>query len=354
MISDPETLDPALQVRTVDTHTAGEPTRILQAGTDIPTLSGESVRAKRDVFANEYDHLRELLMQEPRGHDNMFGAVVVEPTVSAADLGVFFMDGDGYLDMCGHGTLGVVTAMIELGKLESSTIVQVETPAGVVTTHPDCTGGRVDQVTLENVESFVYDRTTVPVSFLEAPLAVTVVYAGNFIGLVDSEQLNVPLDTARIDAWVDRGLEIRSAVNEALDIVHPFSGDPAEVSITEFYETTPTSDRSFVIFGDGQVDRSPCGTGTCAKMALLHDAGELAVGDSYPHESPIGTQFEGRIVDTYTRDGTTVTVPTVTGSAYITGMHTFVRTENDQLTGFRIGGDTPTEKDPTLVRDSHE
>lgn len=132
------------------------------------------------------------------------------------------------------------------------------------------------------------------------------------------------------------GLEIRDAVNETLEIVHPITGEPSEVSITEIYESSDNADHSIVVFGDGQVDRSPCGTGTCAKMALLHDAGQLAADEPYVHESVVGTRFEGRIIETKQQDGVTLILPTITGSARITGKHTFVKDPRDSITSLSI------------------
>ncbi|QFU84767.1 proline racemase family protein [Natronorubrum aibiense] len=324
---------------TVDTHTAGEPTRILLDGLDRSTLTGDSVRMKRKSFAEQYDWVRELLMREPRGHDDMFGAVVVEPHEEIADLGVFFMDSEGYLDMCGHGTIGIVSALVELGHLPAEPTINVETPAGVIETRPQYANGRVERVTIQNVDSFVYDTATVPVSFSDSPLRVDVVYAGNFFALVDSEQLNASVDTTQTDDFVDWGLEIRNAVNNELEIVHPFSGKPDAVSITEIYESSDDVDRSIVVFGDGQVDRSPCGTGTCAKMALLYETGHLSVDEPYLHESVVGTRFEGQIVETKQRDDITLIVPTITGSARITGKHTFVKDPRDPIMSLSISSD---------------
>jgi len=321
---------------TVDTHTEGEPTRILLDWLDGSPLAGDSIRAKRESFADEYDWVRELLMREPRGHDDMFGAVVFEPHVDDADIAVFFMDSEGYLDMCGHGTIGVVSAFLDLGYLSHDSLIRVETPAGIVEARPEYDKDGVERVTIQNVESFVYGSTTVPVSFLQSPLRVDVVYAGNFFALVDSDQFGVGVDTTRTDEFIDWGLEIRDAVNDELDIVHPFTGDPGSISITEIYESSAEADRSIVVFGDGQVDRSPCGTGTCAKMALLHDAGKLSTDEPYVHESIIGTRFEGRITETKQRDGVTVVVPTITGTARITGKHTFVKDSRDPMTSLRI------------------
>lgn len=329
-------IDTDASFTTIDTHTEGEPTRIVLEGIDTSTLGGDSVRKKRDAFADTHDWVRELLMKEPRGHDDMFGAVLVEPQRDVADLGVFFMDSQGYLDMCGHGTIGVVFALLELGQLTPQQSIHVETPAGIVEARPQYTETGVDTITIQNVQSFVYDEVTVAVPFREAPLHVDVVYAGNFFALVDSDQLDVPVDTTYTDEFIEWGLEIRDAVNDKLDIVHPLTGEPGIVSITEIYGSPTDVDRSIVVFGDGQVDRSPCGTGTCAKMTLLHDAGQLEIDEPYLHESIVGTQFEGRLVATEERNGSTVTTPLITGTARITGQHTFVKDPKDPITGFSI------------------
>ncbi|MBP1986739.1 proline racemase family protein [Halolamina salifodinae] len=331
-----ETLPTEETFTTLDTHTAGEPTRILLDGFDPSTLEGESVRAKRDSFADRYDRVRELLLKEPRGHDNMFGAVLVEPHADDAALGVFFMDSKGYLDMCGHGTIGVVAALVKLGQLSSDQTIQVETPAGVVEAELQYADGGVEAVTIEMVDSFVYETVTVSVPFLDSPLEVDVVYAGNFFAMVDCQQLEGSLETARTAQFVEWGLAIREAINEELDIVHPFTDEQAQVSITEIYESGDDADRSIVVFGNGQVDRSPCGTGTCAKMALLHEAGKLSVGEPYAYESIIGTRFQGRLIDASEQNGITVTTPTITGSAWITGTHTFVKEPRDQMDGFTL------------------
>ncbi|GAA0307413.1 proline racemase family protein [Halarchaeum salinum] len=324
---------------TIDTHTGGEPTRIIVDAADQFTLAGDTVRSKRDSFAEDSDWVRDLLIREPRGHDDMFGAVVVEPEDDCADIAAFFMDSKGYLDMCGHGTIGVVSALIELGELSSASTVCVETPAGLVKTHPEYDdNGGVERVVVQNVDSFVYNSFEVPVSFLKTPLSVDVVYAGNFFVLVDSEQLSRPLETTYTDEFIEWGLEIRQAVNNECDIVDPRTGEHAAVAITEIYEHASDVDRSVVVFGDGQIDRSPCGTGTCAKMALLYEEGKLSVDQAYPYESIIGTRFEGKIVDSTDRNGTIVVTPTVAGSAYITGKHTFIKDSRDPLQSLRISG----------------
>lgn len=328
------------RIETIDTHTGGEPTRLITNGLDRSKFEGGSVADQRDAFAETHDWVRELLMKEPRGHDDMFGAVRVPSEAEDADLGLFFMDNDGYLDMCGHGTIGVVTALIELGELESDSPLCVETPAGVVSARPTIEDGHVESVAVQNVRSFVYGETTVTVETRDRNRAIDVdiVYAGNFFAMVDADDVGLSVDVTDATEFVDFGLKIREVVNDALDITHPITGESDSISITEFYRSGQDADRNVVVFGDGSIDRSPCGTGTCAKMTLLHDKGQLAVGKDYVHESVIGSRFTGRLCDVAERDGVTVTTPEVTGSAHITGQHVFVNRPNDSRSSFSVAG----------------
>ncbi|WP_138005217.1 proline racemase family protein [Halalkalirubrum salinum] len=322
-------------VETIDTHTAGEPTRIVVGGIDQTSLRGECVADKRDRFKTHHEDLRELLMCEPRGHDGMFGAVVVQPTIPAADVGMFFMDAGGYLDMCGHGTIGAITALIETGQLHAAGQIVVETPAGLVRTRPTVSGSRVKRVAVENVDSFVLEKKTVSVSEI-CDVPVDIVVAGNVFALVNAASIGVALDREATTELIDLGVAIREAINNAGVIVNPLTQDPREVSIVELYETDDGVDRNAVIFGDGQLDRSPCGTGTCAKMTLLYEHGALDVDEPYHYESLLGTRFVGRLRDVTERNGVVVTVPEVSGTAFITGKHTFFRNEDDTLGGFSL------------------
>lgn len=328
------------QIETIDTHTGGEPTRLITDGLDRTQFEGGSVTDQRDAFAETHDWARELLMKEPRGHDDMFGAIQVPPQSNDADIGLFFMDSDGYLDMCGHGTIGVVTALIELGKLEPRSPLLIETPAGIITARPTITDGHVENVTVRNVRSFVHSETTITVRTDndERKLDVAIVYAGNFFAMVNADDVEYSVDAADVDKFVDLGLQVRAAVNDAVDIVNPITGKPSTVSITEFYRTGRDADRNVVVFGDGSIDRSPCGTGTCAKMTLLHDRGQLDIGERYVHESIIGSRFSGRLCDVEECNGVTVTTPEVAGSAYITGQHTFMSCQDDPQGGFSVAG----------------
>ncbi|WP_367176983.1 proline racemase family protein [Haloarcula rubripromontorii] len=313
---------------TVDTHTGGEPTRIVLDGVEADTLSGETVREKRDRFAATADNIRKLLMQEPRGHADMFGAVPV-PT-DRADLGVFFMDTDGYLDMCGHGLIGVVTALIEQGELPETPELTVETPAGLVDVTVEIADGVVRRVAFENVDSYVCE--TVPVEQDGNPVEARIVYSGNYFAVVDADSLGVTLDGEYATQCIEPALELRRAVNDATP-EDPVTGARVAVSAVEL---TASGDRSCVVFADGSVDRSPCGTGTCARLTLHHADGGLAIGERVEVTGPVGSTFEGYISDTSVVNGVTVTSPVVSGTAHITGEHTFYRTDDDTLGSFTL------------------
>lgn len=314
---------------TVDTHTAGEPTRIVTGGIEWPDTA-DSISAYREHFKTEYDWVRELLLKEPRGHAGMFGAIPVFEVETPAAFGVFFMDQTGYLDMCGHGTIGVVTALIETGRIDSDDEVLIETPAGIVRTDPVVSDGRVESVTVENVPAFVVEHVEVAVEPFGS-VDVDVVSAGNLFALVAAESIGLDVADPEAAAFVDAGIAIRDAVNRAGVI----EGSRA-VELTELYWTVDGIDRNITVFGDGMVDRSPCGTGTCAKMALLYDAGSLAVGERYRNESVIGTRFNGEIRGVDERDGRAMIRPAITGSAYVTGEHRFVLDRDDPLGGFTL------------------
>jgi len=332
-------------VETIDTHTAGEPTRIILEGVDNE-YRGESVASQRDRFAETSDWIRELLMCEPRGHDDMFGAVPTDTTDPRADLGLFFMDSQGYLDMCGHGTIGAITALLETGRLEPRDELVVETPAGLVRTVPTMTDdGSVEAVTIRNVDSFVCEQVAVPLerSGETATVPVDLVYAGNLVGLVDVDHLGLAVVPENVPTFVDLGMTLREHLATDHPITHPFTGEEETTSILEFYERGGGADgvdRNVVVFGNGQVDRSPCGTGTCAKMTLLHEQGELGIDEPYPYESVIGTRFTGRLLEARAREGYTVTTPEVSGQAHVIGHHTFVRGRRDDLEPFSFSSES--------------
>lgn len=326
-------------IETIDTHTGGEPTRIITGGLNREAFEGGTVREQRDKFAEEFDHLREFLMEEPRGHDDMFGAITVPPSRDEADLGLFFMDNEGYLDMCGHGTIGVVTALIETGRLEAKSQLRIETPAGVVSARPEMSeDGRVERVAVQNISAYVIDRVEVTLSLDGGTVVVPadVVHAGNVFALVPASAVDLAVATENTDEFVELGLEIRKTINREVDLRDPLSGERTTVDITEFYESDDDADRNVVIFGEGQVDRSPCGTGTCAKMTLLHDEGVLDIDEPYQYESVIGTRFEGKLRNYEEKEDTRVMTAEVAGSAYIVATHEFLRDSEDPVPSFNV------------------
>lgn len=310
-----------LVVETLDTHTAGMPTRIL-IGWPGEDPDVDTVTAQRDAFIREHDHIRRLVMCEPRGHRSMYGAVPV-PTGTAADLGVFFFDAHKYADMCGHGTIGVVTALIESGRLDPAPDLTIATPAGLVRTRQEIDDGIVRSVAVNNVESTVFGSTTLRDSIL-GRIEIDIVAAGNVFGLVDATAIGLDVTVDHLDRFRHLGPRLLEQLATVGSDEHP------EVTHLQFY----AGERNVVVSGDGLFDRSPCGTGTCARMALHCDQGELAIDEPFRHESIIGTEFQGWLSDRTERDGRTTVVPWVSGAAYLTGEHRFVLDPLDPLTPF--------------------
>ncbi len=327
-------------ITTVDSHTAGEPTRIVTGG--VPHIPGETMIAKKIWLQENLDHLRKMLMWEPRGHRDMFGAVLTSPTSVDADVGVIFMDNGGYLDMCGHGSIGAVTVLVDTGMIplpprENNEILDLilDTPAGKINARIQIENSKVKAVTIRNVPAFVYKKVFLELSDI-GKITVHISYGGNFFALVEACDLNITLLPGNIKQLQHRGMEIRDKINREHTITHPGTGRKAQVDLVEIYEDSPQP-KNVVIFGAGQIDRSPCGTGTCAKMALLHEKGLLNLNQPYVHESIFGTTFTGRLIQETTVGGLRAVVPEIEGRAFITGIHQFVIDREDPVgNGFSI------------------
>jgi len=324
-------------ITAVDTHTAGEPTRVVTGGT--PCIRGNTMQEKKQWMATNCDYLRKMLMWEPRGHRDMFGAVITEPASDDADIGVVFMDSGGYLDMCAHGSIGVATVLVETGIIRCENLTSnqerqfiLDTPAGEVYARAKMENGKVSAVTIRNVPSFLYSSLSIRVKSAK-DVPVDIAYGGNFFALVAARNLDVKVNPREIKRLIEFGVDIRETVNKEVDIVHPATRNQDKVALVEIFEETRPP-RNAVIFGVGQVDRSPCGTGTCAKMAVLHAKNKLAVGQTYRYRSILGTEFQGRIVGETKVGDYEAIVPEVTGSAYIIGIQQFVMEEEDP---FRYG-----------------
>jgi len=331
-------------IQAVDTHTMGEPTRIVTGG--IPRIPGETMAAKRDHLAGHADRLRTAIMFEPRGHNDMFGAIITEPCRKEADFGIIFMDGGGYLNMCGHGTIGAMTVAVETGMVEPVepvTQVVLEAPAGLVRGEVRVVQGRVREVSFTNVPSFMY-RADVAI---EVPglgeIQVDIAFGGNFFILVPARALGLAIEPGRLRELESLALRIREIVNRTIPIRHPELEHICSADLVEIHGPAVNPEahaRNVVIFGDSaspNVDRSPCGTGTCAKMAALHYRGQLGIGEDFISESILGTLFRGRLTGTAKVGDYDAVIPRITGSAYITGFNHLVIDERDPLKhGFKL------------------
>ncbi len=322
-------------VSTIDTHTAGEPTRTVIGG--IPHIPGNSMIEKMEFLKGKHDDLRTALMFEPRGHEVMSGVVITSPCREDADVGAIFIEVGGYLPMCGHDTIGCCTALISAGMVavtEPVTTISLDTPAGLVTAEAVVEGGSVKEVSFRNVPAFLFDADVGLRVSGYGDVVVDVAYGGNFYALVEAERVGVQLRPGQACELVRAAHAVRSAVNEKLRVQHPEKEFIHGVTHVEFYgpPTVPEADaKNAVVILPGSIDRSPCGTGTSAKLAMLHAKGELGVGQNYVHESIIGTTFRAEVVDTAYVGRYAAIIPQITGQAYVTGMHQFVIDPADPL-----------------------
>jgi proline racemase len=340
----------------VDSHTEGEPTRVVIGG--IPAIPGKDMVEKRRYLEEHLDHIRTSIMLEPRGHNDMFGSILTAPTRPEAHLGIIFMDGGGYLNMCGHGTIGAVTVALEMGLIEaagSEMEVVLEAPAGLVRCRATLEGERVTGVSFTNVPAFLYRQDAVvflPRKVMEenlpgialkgdadtVPVTLDIAFGGNFFAIVPAADYGISLAPDNASRLIRLGMEVMEAVNEQVPVQHPELPHINRVDLTEFSRNEgPNFYKNAVVFGLGQLDRSPCGTGTCAKMASLHRRGKLAVGDTFIHDSILNTRFYGKILGTTTVGELPAVIPEITGAAFITGINQFILDDADPLTrGFSL------------------
>jgi len=335
-------MNPAEPVRVVDSHTEGMPTRVVLSG--VEALPGSNMLERRAAFEAGHDHLRTFLMYEPRGHAAMSGAILQPPTRPDADVAVLFIEVSGCLAMCGHGTIGVATVLVEEGLVavtEPVTRVHLEVPAGLVVADVEVEAGRARAVTITNVASFVHATdVTLDVPGI-GPLVVDIAFGGNFYAIVPAERLGIPLEPAREQDLIRVGMAVVSAADRQVAPVHP--EDDRIRGIEHLIVTGPGDDgaagdgpvdgRSATVIHPGWIDRSPCGTGTSARMALLHHRGELALDTPYVHASFIDSRFEGRLIGTTTVGPHAAVIPTVRGRAWVTGRAEFVLDPTDPFPG---------------------
>ncbi|MBO8192314.1 proline racemase family protein [Streptomyces oryzae] len=316
----------------VDSHTEGMPTRVVTGG--VPPIPGATMAERRRYAVEHLDELRRFLVDEPRGHPAMSGALLQPPTRQDADWGVVYVEVSGFLPMCGHGTIGVATVLVETGMVEVTepeTTVRLDTPAGLVEARVTVRDGVAEKVTLRNVDAFALELdATVQVPGL-GEVGYDMAYGGNFYAVVELDRLGLPFDRARKDDILAAGLAIMDAVNEQNRPAHP--ADPAIGGCKHVQFVAPGSNgrhsRNAMAIHPGWFDRSPCGTGTCARMAQLHARGELPLRTEFVNESFIGTRFTGRLLETTEVGGLPAVVPEFSGRAWITGTATYMLDPQD-------------------------
>ncbi len=325
------------RVETIDAHTAGEPLRVFRL--DLPELSRGPVSDRRAWAMKHQDELRRVLMWEPRGHREMYGCIVMPSERADSHVGVMFMHNEGFSTMCGHGIIAVTTVLLETGVLpskEPSATVRIDTPAGLVVAEAQIRGKAVQNVAFENVPSFVSHpgmRVTVPEY---GELNYDIAFGGAFYAYVDAAQLGLQCLPDEYDRLVSAGRAIKRAVSESVTLTHP-----DDVRLGFLYGTIllappilqGSHSRNVCIFADGQVDRSPTGTGVSGRLAIHHSRGEIQVGESIRIESILGTTFDCSIQGTTKVGALPAVVPRVEGSAFITGKHTFLVDPEDPLRG---------------------
>ncbi|HXF57985.1 MAG TPA: proline racemase family protein [Actinomycetota bacterium] len=321
-------------ITTVDFHTGGQGMRLLTAG--LPRLPGATMAEKRQYFQERFDDLRTALCMEPRGHRDMLMAVMTEPVSPGAAFGLLFMDPSGYLDSCGEATIGSTTVALETGLVTPAgpaTPVVVDTVAGPVETVAHLDGGRVREVTMRMRPSYVVatDQQVKVEDVGEVPVDV-VVGAGNVFGIVEASALGLEVRRDRVRDILQVGVALREAANDQLHLEVPDQGE-LRVGLVEIVEPAGPGGvlRNAVIWGAGAIDRAPCGTGTCARLALLHHRGELEVGETIVHEGILGTRFTGRVLEAAPAPTGQGILPEIGGTAYLTAMAQFLFDPEDPL-----------------------
>ncbi len=320
------------RIITIDSHIAGEPARLIVGGVD-PV--GETMQEKRAFFMEHYDHIRLLLTSEPRGHRDMFAACVTEPVSAGARFGLIYMDACRYPYLCGHATMGAVMSLIEAGAIDPDNQdlqVIVDTPSGPMQATAYMQNGKVESVAIRMVPSFVYsDNETLSVSEF-GQLTVATVCVGGFFVMVSTDQIGLDFSPPNRGRLIELGMELIQAANQQLTVRHPTRPEVNTVDVTEFYDSPMDAEgkgNSMVILGEGHMDRSPCGTGTAAKMTLLHHRGQFGFNETFTNTSPLGTTFQGRLVEEIRLGDTMAVVAEVRGSAHITGIHEFIIDSKD-------------------------
>jgi trans-L-3-hydroxyproline dehydratase len=329
-----------LRLSTIDAHTAGEPLRVIVSG--FPVIPGDTILKKRRFAQQHFDHLRRALMWEPRGHADMYGCLLTEPVTPDGDVGVLFLQNEGFSTMCGHGIIGLVKVGVECGLFAPSLAgrsIRIDTPAGRVVATAQMSGDSVGSVSFRNVPSFVLkERLPLDVPGL-GRIQFDLAFGGAFYAYVDAQAIGVELEAGQVSRLIEVGKGIKQAVTAEYEINHP-SG---EADLNFLYGTIlvgPSKEhhsRNVCVFADGEVDRSPTGTGVSGRAAIHYAEGELALNEWISIESLIGTSFQVRVAATVAVGELEAIVPEVSGSAHITGRNELLIDPADPLrSGFLL------------------
>jgi trans-L-3-hydroxyproline dehydratase len=323
-------------ITTVEMHTAGEPVRIVTGG--YPPVLGATILDKRRYARERLDHLRRMLMAEPRGHADMYGVLLVEPDLGEADLAVLFLHNEGYSTMCGHAVIALGRYAVEHGLVpaqEPETTVRIQCPCGLVVAQVDVAGGRAGRVRFASVPAFAYARDAVAVTARYGPVTMDIGYGGAFYGVLPASALGLDLERSPVAKLVDAAMTVKAAAAEQVSLAHPDDPDLAflyGVILTDDAGDDPQRPTANVcVFADGQVDRSPTGSGVTARLALMHRRGQVALDQPRRFRSITGGEFVGRVIETMRAGPHPAVVVEVAGEAFFTGTATFGREPGDPL-----------------------
>lgn len=319
-------------------HTGGEPVRIITGG--FPPVHGGTLLAKRRHVRSELDHLRRMLMAEPRGHADMYGALLVPPDTPDADLAVLFLHNEGYSTMCGHAVIALGRFAVDrelVAAREPETTVRIQCPCGLVTASVEVHGGHAGRVRFTSVPAFAYARDAVVVTEAFGPVILDVAYGGAFYGILPASQLGLDLQHSPLGRIVEAALQIKAAAMEQLALTHPTEPDLAYLYGIIFTDDASPDGRgpttNICVFADGQVDRSPTGSGVTARLALMHRRRQVDVGESRAFSSITGAEFTGRVIAEAKAGPHPAVLVEVAGEAFYTGEASFTCEPEDPLGG---------------------